>query len=145
MQLLQFKSTQVWFQNARANYKKCHKISTNELKHLPERNPTECQYCPDYNPSMAKSFQTHALSQLHIQSVHNYVTKNESHPDDDDEEENPEVHEMKMLKNDSGRFHNFEQSVSGENRNENRNENFQTYTNCHPQKSLLVGDMHWIE
>lgn len=90
---------------------------------------------------MAKSFQSHALSQKHIQSVHNYVTKNESHPEEDDEDVECQDVESKMLKNEAGRFHNFQQEVSGD----NRNENFQTYTNCHPQKSLLVGDMHWID
>ena len=134
---------QVWFQNARANYKKCHKISTNELKHLPERNPSECQFCPDYNPMMAKTFQSHALSQQHIQNVHNYVMKNESHPDEDDDDDCQEV-EMRLQKDEQPKFHSsFDRELSGE----NRVDNFQTYTNnSHPQKSFgLVGDMHWIE
>lgn len=132
--------SQVWFQNARANYKKCHKISTNELKHLPDRNPTECQYCSDYNPLMSKTFQSHALSQRHIQNVHNYVMKNESHPDEDDDDDCQEV-ETKAQKDHQPKFHSFNRDLS----RENHNDNFQTYTNCHPQKSLLVGDMHWIE
>lgn len=87
---------------------------------------------------MSKTFQSHALSQHHIQNVHNYVMKNESHPDEDDDDDCQEV-ETKVQKNEQPKFHSFE--LSGE----NRDDNFQTYTNCHPQKSLLVGDRHWIE
>lgn len=127
----------MWFQNARANYKKCHKISTNELKHLPERNPLECRYCPDYSPLMSKTFQSHALSQHHIQNVHNYVMKNESHPEEDDDDDCHEV-ESKTRKDEQTKYHSYD-------RGDNRDDNFQSYTNCHPPKSLLVGDMHWIE
>jgi hypothetical protein len=92
---------------------------------------------------MAKTFQSHALSQHHIQNVHNYVMKNESHPDDDDDDDCQEVAEVKMTKDEQQqqqpKFHNFDMS------GENRVDNYQTYTNSHPQKSLLVGDMHWIE
>lgn len=62
--------------------------------------------------------------------------RNESHPDEDDDDECQEV-EMKTHKDGQPKFH-FDQGAS-------RDDNFQTYTNCHPQKSLLVGDMHWIE
>lgn len=90
---------------------------------------------------MAKTFQSHALSQQHIQNVHNYVMKNESHPDEDDDDDCQEI-EMKMTqKEDQQKFHSYERGLSGE----NKNDSFQTYTNCHPQKSLVVGDMHWIE
>lgn len=89
---------------------------------------------------MAKTFQSHALSQNHIQNVHNYVMKNETHPDEDDDEDCHEV-ESKAPNNEPLKFHPFNREMSGE----NREANFQTYTNCHSQKSLLVGDMQWIE
>lgn len=89
---------------------------------------------------MAKTFQSHALSQHHIQNVHNYVMKNESHPDEEDDDDCQEI-ETKMQKDEQPKFHSFDRELSGQ----AHGENFQTYTSCHPQKSLLVGDMHWIE
>lgn len=115
---------QVWFQNARANFKKFHKITTNDLKQLPERNPSECVYCPDYQPIIGKNFSGHATSQQHIQNIHNYVLRNESIDDDDDEnqqsEENFNLSDFLM---------------------QPRSE--LSYTNCHPnQQSLMVGDLN---
>lgn len=89
---------------------------------------------------MAKTFQSHALSQHHIQNVHNYVMKNETHPDEDEDDDCHEV-ESKAQNDESLKFHPFNREMSGE----KREANFQTYTNCHPPKSLLVGDMQWIE
>jgi hypothetical protein len=89
---------------------------------------------------IAKTFQSHALSQQHIQNVHNYVMKNESHPDEDDDDDCQES-DVKAPKNEPPSYHAFDRDISAE----NREDNFQTYTNCHPQKSLLVGDMHWID
>lgn len=89
---------------------------------------------------MTKTFQSHALSQNHIQNVHNYVMKNESHPDDDDDDDCQEVAEVKMTKDElqqQPKFHSYD--MSGENRVDNY-----PYTNSHP-KSLLVGDMHWMD
>lgn len=85
---------------------------------------------------MAKTFQSHALSQNHIQNVHNYVMKNENHPEDDDDDDCQEVTEVKLIKDDKQqpKFHSFDMS----------GDNYQ-YTNSHPQKSLLVGDMHWMD
>lgn len=67
--------------------------------------------------------------------------KNESHPDDDDDDDCQEVAEVKTMKDEQQqqpKFHNFDMS------GENRVDNYQ-YTNNHPQKSLLVGDMHWMD
>lgn len=66
--------------------------------------------------------------------------KNESHPDEEDDDDCQEV-EVKMQKDEQPKFHSFDRELSGQ----THSDNFQTYTNCHPQKSLLVGDMHWIE
>lgn len=66
--------------------------------------------------------------------------KNESHADDDDDDDCQEV-EMKTQKDEQLKFLSFDRDMSSE----KRDDNFQTYTNCHPQQSLLVGDRHWIE
>ncbi|KAG5666577.1 hypothetical protein PVAND_014595 [Polypedilum vanderplanki] len=122
---------QVWFQNARANYKKFHNLSANDLKKLPDKNPSDCMYCSDYVPTPTKSYNSHVLSQGHIQNIHNYVMKNESHEaDDDGDEQNSEqtfhITEHDMMPRDDG--------------------NFNAYTNCHSQQSQLVGgDTHWID
>lgn len=63
--------------------------------------------------------------------------KNESHPEEDDDDDCHEV-ESKTRKDEQTKYHSYD-------RGDNRDENFQSYTNCHPPKSLLVGDMHWIE
>lgn len=124
---------QVWFQNARANFKKFHKITTNDLKQLPEKNPNQCGFCPDYTSIPGKSFNVHVTSQQHIQNIHAFVMKNEEALNDEEEEEN---------------FNNF-------NFNEQQSENL--YTNsCHPsgnsnvnqqnqQQGIMIGDMHWMD
>lgn len=116
------------------------------MKHLPDRNPTECQFCPEYRP-IDKSFQTHALSQDHIHNVHNYVLKNESHADDDDDDDECQEVEFKSGGNngEEKRIESFENSMTSDN---NRIDNFQaayTMNNFPQQKSLLVGDMNWVQ
>jgi hypothetical protein len=112
------------------------------LKHLPDRNPSECQFCPEYRP-INKSFQTHALSRDHIHNVHSYVLKNESHADDDeDDEECQDIVEFKGNNGEEKRMESFENSMT----TDKRIDNFQAYTmNNFPQKSLLVGDMNWVQ
>lgn len=125
---------QVWFQNARANFKKFHKITTNDLKQLPERNPMECNFCADYMPIAGKSFHIHATSTQHIQNIHAYVLKNESQDDDDEENFNLMMSENDVIAPRSEL----------------------SYTNnCHPSAAaaatngqklgVMVGDMHWMD
>lgn len=115
---------QVWFQNARANFKKFHKITTNDLKQLPERNPSECNFCPDYVPIPGKSFHLHAISQQHIQNIHAYVLKNEAI--DDDDEDNFNAFEGEMI------------APRGE-------LNFGNNLHEQKQQGVMVGDMHWMD
>jgi hypothetical protein len=85
------------------------------------------------NPT--KTFHSHVLSQQHIQNIHNYVMKNESHDNDDDDD----VQEMDNSKHDQT----YSNALT-EHDMMPRDGNF-PYTNCHPQKSLMIGDMHWID
>lgn len=113
-----------------------------ELKHLPEKNPSECQFCSDYTPISGKTFQSHALSKEHIQNVHNYVLKNESHPGEDDDDDCQEV-DMRDRENDNDKKN---QTYKNTMTNENRVDNFQAYTmSTFPQKPLMVGEMNWVD
>lgn len=114
-----------------------------ELKNLPDKNPTDCQYCNDYRPISGKTFQSHALSKEHIQNVHNYVQKNESQPEDDEEDECHEVDMREQRENDyEKKAKSYEETM----KSENRVDSFQAYTmNTFPQKSLMVGEMNWVD
>jgi hypothetical protein len=83
-------------------------------------------YCSDYVPTPAKTYSSHVLSQSHIQHIHGYVAKNESHEADDDQDE-PQQQQPTLRITD-------------------HDMTFNAYTNCHAQSSqLVVGDTHWID
>lgn len=118
------------------------------MKHLPEKIATQCQYCSDFLPTLGMSFQAHALTQQHIQNVHNFVVKNETHPDGDDDDD-----EMDIMKQQQMNEKSFQSMMTSQNMSANEKfdasyhhaAGIESYTNIHPQKPLLVGDMHWID
>lgn len=63
----------MWFQNARANWKKYHKASAEDLTTQPTSGPLlECKYC-QVPPTTAKYYQQHVFSAQHLQQVAAFV------------------------------------------------------------------------